>query len=42
MIVNTADTSGFRTHLGAFYARWKGVYGDRAWALLEARVGKLA
>jgi tripartite ATP-independent transporter DctP family solute receptor len=42
MIVNTADTSGFRNHLGAFYARWKGIYGDRAWALLEARVGKLA
>ncbi len=41
MIVNTADTSGFRKHLGAFYARWKGVYGDKAWALLEARVGKL-
>ena len=42
MIVNTADTSGFRKHLGAFYGRWKGIYGDRAWALLEARVGKLA
>jgi tripartite ATP-independent transporter DctP family solute receptor len=41
MIVNQADTSGFRKHLGAFYARWKGIYGDRAWALLEARVGKL-
>ena len=41
MIVNTADTSGFRRHLGAFYARWKGIYGDKAWALLEARVGKL-
>jgi tripartite ATP-independent transporter DctP family solute receptor len=42
MIVNTADTSGFRKHLGDFYARWKGIYGDKAWALLEARVGKLA
>jgi tripartite ATP-independent transporter DctP family solute receptor len=42
MIVNQADTSGFRTHLGAFYARWKAIYGDKAWALLEARVGKLA
>jgi TRAP-type transport system periplasmic protein len=41
MIVNQADTSGFRKHLGAFYARWKGIYGDKAWALLEARVGKL-
>src|SRR3954469_17009854 len=41
MIVNETDTSGFRRQLGAFYARWKSVYGDKAWALLEARVGKL-
>jgi len=42
MVVNTADTSGFRKPLASFYSRWKGVYGDRAWALLEAKVGKLA
>jgi tripartite ATP-independent transporter DctP family solute receptor len=41
MIVNEADTSGFRRQLGAFYARWKSVYGNKAWALLEARVGPL-
>ena len=41
MIVTETDTSGFRRHLGAFYTRWKGIYGERAWALLEARVGKL-
>jgi tripartite ATP-independent transporter DctP family solute receptor len=41
MIVNEADTSGFRRQLGAFYARWKGIYGDKAWALLEARTGRL-
>jgi tripartite ATP-independent transporter DctP family solute receptor len=41
MIVNEADTSGFRKPLAAFYARWKAIYGDKAWALLEARVGKL-
>lgn len=41
MIVNEADTSGFRKQLGAFYARWKENYGAKAWALLEARVGKL-
>jgi tripartite ATP-independent transporter DctP family solute receptor len=41
MIVNEADTSGFRKQLGAFYARWKSIYGDKAWSLLEARVGKL-
>ena len=27
MIVNETDTSGFRRQLGAFYARWKAVYG---------------
>jgi tripartite ATP-independent transporter DctP family solute receptor len=42
MAVNEADTSGFRKPLAAFYTRWKGIYGERAWALLEARVGKLA
>jgi TRAP-type transport system periplasmic protein len=41
MIVNEADTSGFRKPLGAFYSRWKENYGATAWALLEARVGKL-
>jgi len=29
------------TPLAAFYARWKGIYGERAWALLESRVGRL-
>jgi len=41
MVVTETDTSGFRRQLGAFYARWKGIYGDKAWALLESRVGKL-
>jgi tripartite ATP-independent transporter DctP family solute receptor len=41
MKVTETDTSGFRRHLGAFYTRWKGIYGEKAWALLEARVGKL-
>jgi tripartite ATP-independent transporter DctP family solute receptor len=41
MIVNETDTSGFRRQLGAFYARWKAVYGEKAWALLEKRVGRL-
>jgi TRAP-type transport system periplasmic protein len=41
MIVNEADTSGFRKPLAAFYARWKQNYGERAWTLLEAHVGKL-
>jgi len=41
MKVVETDTSGFRRQLGAFYARWKAAYGDKAWALLEARVGRL-
>jgi TRAP-type transport system periplasmic protein len=41
MIVNETDTSGFRRQLGAFYARWKAVYGEKAWSLLEARTGSL-
>src|SRR3954469_21616624 len=41
MIVNETDTSGFRKQLGAFYARWKAVYGEKAWSLLEARTGSL-
>jgi len=41
MMVNEADTSGFRKPLNAFYARWKEIYGAQAWALLEARAGRL-
>src|SRR3954463_2593780 len=41
MKVVETDTSGFRRQLGAFYSRWKSVYGEKAWALLEKRVGRL-
>lgn len=41
MIVNECDTSGFKKPLGAFYTKWKGIYGNKAWSLLEAHVGKL-
>ena len=41
MIVNETDVSGFKTPLASFYARWKAMYGAKAWDLLEARVGKL-
>jgi hypothetical protein len=37
MIVNEADMIGFRKRLGGFYVRWKGIYGDKIWSLLEAR-----
>lgn len=41
MIVNTADTTGFRAPLGPIYKRWKERLGSKAWKLLEAQVGKL-
>ena len=41
MIVNETDTSGFKTPLAAFYARWRENYGAKAWGLLENHVGKL-
>ena len=41
MIVNTADTAGFRAPLAPFYKRWKERLGSKAWNLLEAKVGKL-
>lgn len=41
MVVNQCDISGFKKPLGAFYTKWKGIYGAKAWALLEAHVGKL-
>lgn len=42
MVINVADTSTFRNHLGAsFYRKWKNEVGDHAWSLLEGQVGKL-
>lgn len=42
MVINVADTSTFRNHLGAsFYQKWKNEVGDHAWSLLEGQVGKL-
>jgi tripartite ATP-independent transporter DctP family solute receptor len=42
MTFNEADTSSFRPRLTAYYAKWKDTIGERAWSLLEKRVGKLA
>ncbi len=43
MVINVADTSTFRQHLGkSFYQKWKNEVGDRAWNLLEEQVGKLS
>lgn len=41
MMFNTVDTSGFRPPLADFYRRWKEHFGTKAWAMLEAHVGKL-
>ena len=41
LIVNKADTSGFHKRLGPFYTKWKGEFGDVAWATLEKYSGKL-
>ena len=42
MVINVADTSSFRDHLGkSFYQNWKNEVGKQAWELLEGQVGKL-
>jgi TRAP-type C4-dicarboxylate transport system substrate-binding protein len=43
IVVNTADTYGFRTALGdGFYPAWRARIGPRAWQALEDAVGALA
>ncbi|GAC1534823.1 MAG: TRAP transporter substrate-binding protein [Candidatus Velthaea sp.] len=39
---NDCDTASMRAKLGPYYARWKETFGEKAWSLLEAGVGKLA
>lgn len=42
MLINTADTSSFRAHLGqSFYQKWKNEVGTKAWEILESQVGRL-
>jgi TRAP-type transport system periplasmic protein len=42
MLINTADTSSFRAHLGkSFYQKWKDEVGTHAWEILENQVGRL-
>jgi tripartite ATP-independent transporter DctP family solute receptor len=41
MIVNVADTTGFKRRLQPFYTKWKGEFGDVAWSALEKYSGKL-
>lgn len=44
MKFNDVDANKFRDKLrsAGFYAEWKGKFGDKAWELLEASVGKLS
>jgi len=41
---NKADPTSFRDQLrkAGYYAEWKGKFGDEAWGLLEASVGKVS
>jgi TRAP-type transport system periplasmic protein len=43
MEINTPETAAFRDKLrsAGFYKTWREKYGDEAWSLLEASVGKL-
>ena len=41
MIVNRPDAQLFRARLGAHYARFRALFGDAAWTLLERYAGKL-
>jgi tripartite ATP-independent transporter DctP family solute receptor len=41
MVLNQADTGGFRAKLGPFYKKWAAAFGPTAWGLLEAHSGKL-
>jgi hypothetical protein len=41
MMVNTAETDGFRLKLGEFYARWREKAGPATWRLLESYAGEI-
>jgi tripartite ATP-independent transporter DctP family solute receptor len=41
MQINRVETGPFRARLGPFYAKYRATYGDEAWRLLEAAVGRL-
>ena len=43
MIVNTVDVESFRERLtrANFYRDWRQSIGEKAWALMEAEVGKV-
>ncbi len=35
MLVNHADSDSFRPMLGGFYKKWRAVYGESAWSILQ-------
>ena len=41
IVFNNADTAGMRARVTPYYAKWKAEFGNTAWSLLEAAVGKL-
>jgi tripartite ATP-independent transporter DctP family solute receptor len=41
LAINVVDTKTMRARLRPYYARWKGEFGNAAWGMLEAQVGKL-
>jgi len=43
MLVNTVELESFRERLrrANFYRNWRQSIGDEAWALMEAKVGKV-
>jgi tripartite ATP-independent transporter DctP family solute receptor len=41
MTVYPCDTESFKAKLGDYYKKWRGVFGETAWGLLENSTGKL-
>jgi tripartite ATP-independent transporter DctP family solute receptor len=42
MTVYQCDTASFKAKLGDYYKKWRGVFGETAWSLLESSTGPLA
>ncbi len=41
MTVYACNTASFKARLGDYYKKWRGVFGESAWTLLEQTAGKL-
>ena len=42
LTVYACDVASLKARLPPYYAKWRALYGDRAWSLLEKYAGKLA